>query len=122
MGELEWKNSFQSCWILAAKFFFKTLCLSDLLSFFNLEKCLWAVIIQVLAYAQQSRECSNYEQASLNERMHEYMRQIDQESRQSINGGNCSPNGDRVRPFAKSSHKVIEAVMQSAAKGKVSLK
>ncbi|WRX17690.1 Arf GTPase activating protein - like 4 [Theobroma cacao] len=40
-------------------------------------------INQVLAYAQQSRECSNYEQASLSERMQEHIRQIDLKSKQS---------------------------------------
>ncbi|XP_012090593.1 ADP-ribosylation factor GTPase-activating protein AGD1 [Jatropha curcas] len=76
-------------------------------------------INQVLAYAQQSRECSNYEQASLNERVQEYMRQIDRESKHSLNGGLSSPNGECLRPFPRSSNKVIEAAMQSAAKGKV---
>ncbi|WCJ19900.1 Arf-GAP with GTPase ANK repeat and PH domain-containing protein 2 [Euphorbia peplus] len=71
-------------------------------------------INQVLAYAQQSRECSNYEQASLCERVHDYMRQIDRESRPC-----ASPKADVIRPFNRTSHKVIEAVMQSAAKGKV---
>ncbi|XP_065872537.1 ADP-ribosylation factor GTPase-activating protein AGD1 isoform X2 [Euphorbia lathyris] len=75
-------------------------------------------INQVLAYAQQSRECSNYEQASLCERVHDYMRQIDRESRPSLSGG-ASPKAEVIRPFARTSHKVIEAVMQSAAKGKV---
>ncbi|CAN0906102.1 ADP-ribosylation factor GTPase-activating protein AGD1 [Linum grandiflorum] len=77
-------------------------------------------INQVLAYAQQSRECSNYEQASLNERMHEYMRQIDRENRQSLHGNinTASPHADG-RPFIRSSQKVIEAVMESATHGKV---
>ncbi|XP_050221093.1 ADP-ribosylation factor GTPase-activating protein AGD1 isoform X2 [Mercurialis annua] len=75
-------------------------------------------INQVLAYAQQSRECSNYEQASLSERAQEHMRQIDRECKHP--GGVGSPSsGDGMRIFAKNSHKVIEAVMQSAAKGKV---
>ncbi|KAG8652717.1 hypothetical protein MANES_06G126100v8 [Manihot esculenta] len=76
-------------------------------------------INQVLAYAQQSRECSNYEQAALNERVQEYVRQIDRESKHNLNGGVGSPSGDGLRLFARSSQKVIEAVMQSAAKGKV---
>ncbi|KAG6781350.1 hypothetical protein POTOM_014247 [Populus tomentosa] len=76
-------------------------------------------IHQVLTYAQQSRERSNYEQASLNERMQEYKRQIDRESRWSSNGSNGSPNGDGIQAIGRSSHKMIEAVMQSAAKGKV---
>uniref|UniRef100_A0A5B7C040 ADP-ribosylation factor GTPase-activating protein AGD3-like n=1 Tax=Davidia involucrata TaxID=16924 RepID=A0A5B7C040_DAVIN len=74
---------------------------------------------QVLAYAQQSRESSNYEQAALNERMQEYKRQVDRESRQSLNGSHGSPKGDSIQPFARSSHKVIEAVMQSSVEGKV---
>lgn len=73
----------------------------------------------MLTYAQQSRERSNYEQAALTERMQEYKRQIDRESRWSSNGSNGSPNGDGIQAIGRSSHKMIEAVMQSAAKGKV---
>ncbi|CAN1357434.1 ADP-ribosylation factor GTPase-activating protein AGD3 [Linum perenne] len=74
---------------------------------------------QVLTYAQQSRERSNYEQAALNEKMQEYKRQVDRESRLSSNGSNGSPNGDGLHAIGRSSHKMIEAVMQSAARGKV---
>lgn len=77
------------------------------------------VLLQVLTYAQQSRERSNYEQAALNERMQEYKRQIDRESRWASNGSSGSPNGDGIQAIGRSSHKMIEAVMQSAAKGKV---
>nr|CAB3457556.1 unnamed protein product [Digitaria exilis] len=73
---------------------------------------------QVLAYAQQSRERSNYEQAALVERMQEFKRQIDRESRWSPNGMNDSPNGDGIQAIGRSSHKMIEAAMQSASKGK----
>ncbi|XP_022737861.1 ADP-ribosylation factor GTPase-activating protein AGD3-like [Durio zibethinus] len=76
-------------------------------------------INQVLTYAQQSRERSNYEQTALNERMQEYVRQVDRESRWSSNGSNGSPNGDVIQAIGRSSHKMIEAVMQSASKGKV---
>ncbi|OAY42537.1 ADP-ribosylation factor GTPase-activating protein AGD3 isoform X2 [Manihot esculenta] len=76
-------------------------------------------INQVLTYAQQSRERSNYEQAALNERMQEYKRQIDRESRWSSHGSNGSSNGDGIQAIGRSSHKMIEAVMQSAARGKV---
>lgn len=69
----------------------------------------------MLAYAHQSRECANYEMASLNERMQEYQRQVDRETRNS----NGSPTGDGMRHNSRNSQKVIEAVMQSAAKGKV---
>lgn len=74
---------------------------------------------QVLTYAQQSRERSNYEQAALNEKMQEYKRQIDQKSRWGSNGSNGSPNGDGIQAIGRSSHKMIDAVMQSAARGKV---
>ncbi|KAL9226437.1 hypothetical protein vseg_002251 [Gypsophila vaccaria] len=76
-------------------------------------------INQVLTYAQQSRERSNYEQAALNERMQEYKRQIVRESRWCSNGSSGSPNGDGIQAIGRSSHKTIEAVMQSAVKGKV---
>ncbi|KAF5726627.1 ARF GTPase-activating domain-containing family protein [Tripterygium wilfordii] len=51
--------------------------------------------------------------------MQEYKRQIDRESRLSSNGSNTSPTGDGIQAIGRSSHKMIEAVMQSAAKGKV---
>ncbi|XP_010555882.1 PREDICTED: ADP-ribosylation factor GTPase-activating protein AGD3-like isoform X2 [Tarenaya hassleriana] len=76
-------------------------------------------INQVLTYTQQSRERSNYEQAALNEKMQEYKRQIDRESRWCSNSSSGSPNGDGIQTIGRSSHKMIEAVMQSAAKGKV---
>eukprot|EP00268_Persea_americana_P045987 TRINITY_DN4716_c0_g1_i1.p1 TRINITY_DN4716_c0_g1~~TRINITY_DN4716_c0_g1_i1.p1 ORF type:complete len:838 (-),score=167.76 TRINITY_DN4716_c0_g1_i1:589-3102(-) len=76
-------------------------------------------IHQVLTYAQQSRERSNYELAALSERMQEFKRQIDRESRWHSNGSHSSPTGDGIQAIGRSSHKMIEAAMQSAAKGKV---
>ncbi|KAL6984012.1 ADP-ribosylation factor GTPase-activating protein agd3 [Sarracenia purpurea var. burkii] len=76
-------------------------------------------INQVLTYAQQSRERSNYEQAALNERMQEYKWQVDRKTRWFSGGSNGSPNGDGIQAIGRSSHKMIEAVMQSAARGKV---
>ncbi|KAJ4773226.1 ARF-GAP domain 1 [Rhynchospora pubera] len=77
-------------------------------------------IQQVLAYAQQSRERSNYDQAALIERMQEFKRQIDRESRWSPSVPTHSPSalGDGIQAIGRSSHKMIEAVMQSAASGK----
>ncbi|VAI74486.1 unnamed protein product [Triticum turgidum subsp. durum] len=75
-------------------------------------------INQVLAYSQQSRERANKEQASLLERMHEYKKQIERDSRSSGNGLNVSPNVDGIQTIGRSSHKMIEAVMQSSTKGK----
>lgn len=77
------------------------------------------IFLQVLTYAQQSRERSNYEKAALNEKMQEYKRQVDRESRWFSNGSNGSPNGDGIQAIGRSSHKQIEAVMQSASRGKV---
>ncbi|XP_013630169.1 PREDICTED: ADP-ribosylation factor GTPase-activating protein AGD3-like [Brassica oleracea var. oleracea] len=76
-------------------------------------------INQVLTYAKQSRERSNYEQAALDEKMQEFKRQVDRESRFGSNGSNGSPNGDGIQAIGRSSHKMIDAVMQSAARGKV---
>ncbi|KAM1025470.1 hypothetical protein TB2_038013 [Malus domestica] len=76
-------------------------------------------IHQVLAYAQQTRESCNQEQMCLNERIQEYKKQIDRESTQSLSGIHGSTKGDGPQPFSRKSHKVIEEVMQSAAKGKV---
>lgn len=44
---------------------------------------------------------------------------MDQESRRSFNGSIGSPGRDLAQVFPKSSHKFIEAVMQTAAEGKV---
>ncbi|CAA6660045.1 unnamed protein product [Spirodela intermedia] len=76
-------------------------------------------IHQVLSYAQQSRERSNYEQAALSERMQEFKRQVERRGRWPMNGVQGSPNGDGIQAIGRSSHKMIEAVMQSASKGKV---
>jgi Arf-GAP/coiled-coil/ANK repeat/PH domain-containing protein len=76
-------------------------------------------IHQVLTYAQQSRERTNYEQAALAERMQEFRRQIEQESQRSLGDVETSPSGDGIQAVGRSSHKMIEAVMQSTAKGKV---
>jgi Arf-GAP/coiled-coil/ANK repeat/PH domain-containing protein len=51
--------------------------------------------------------------------MHEYKKQIDRESRSSANGLNDSHNVDGIQTIGRSSHKMIEAVMQSSSKGKV---
>ncbi|KAK4436761.1 ADP-ribosylation factor GTPase-activating protein AGD3 [Sesamum alatum] len=76
-------------------------------------------INQVLAYAQQARQHSNYEQSALNGRMHEYIRQVDNENRRSFSRDHGSQSGDSVKPFPRTSHKLIEAVMHSSTEGKV---
>ncbi|KAF6176992.1 hypothetical protein GIB67_027792 [Kingdonia uniflora] len=57
-------------------------------------------------------------QAALTERMQEYRRQIDREIRWSSEGQHVSPNGDGIHTIGRGSHKLIEAVMHSAAKEK----
>ncbi|KAK4354398.1 hypothetical protein RND71_026592 [Anisodus tanguticus] len=76
-------------------------------------------INQVLAFAQRTRESSTHEQAVLNEKMQEYRREVDQESRRSLNSPHSSSTADITQHSSRSSQKVIEAVMQSAAEGKV---
>lgn len=51
--------------------------------------------------------------------MQEFKRRIDQESEWSPNGLKDSSNVDGMQDIARSSHKMIEAMMQSAAEGKV---
>nr|XP_043617838.1 ADP-ribosylation factor GTPase-activating protein AGD3-like [Erigeron canadensis] len=74
-------------------------------------------IHQVLSNAQKSRESYQSEQQALNGRIQEYKRHID--------FGNkvpCNPsvvNGELTHQPSRKSHKLIQAVMQSAAEGKV---
>lgn len=73
---------------------------------------------QVLTYAQQSRERANYEQAALADRMQEYRQEVERESQRSIDY-DASSAGDGIQGVGRSSHKMIEAVMQSTPKGQV---
>ena len=73
--------------------------------------------LQVLDYTNESRESYNKEQISLNEKMQEYKKQVDEECRLSLNGPN-SPK-DSVQPFSRISNEVVDSVMESAKNGKV---
>ncbi|KAK6920447.1 Pleckstrin homology domain [Dillenia turbinata] len=88
--------------------------LQQIQSFIN-KVCFLCIFIS----CTKSRESSYYEQASLNEKMIEYQRQVDRESRQSVNGFHMSLPTDSIQPLARTSNKVMEAVMQSAVDGKV---
>lgn len=77
-------------------------------------------IHQVLTYAQQSRERANYEQAALADRMQEYRQEVERESQRSIDYDTSSA-GDGVQGVGRSSHKMIEAVMQSTPKGQIQI-
>ncbi|KAJ7553082.1 hypothetical protein O6H91_06G084100 [Diphasiastrum complanatum] len=76
-------------------------------------------IHQVLTYAQQSRERANYEQAALADRMQEFRRQMERENQRSFSDVETPTSGDGIQAVGKSSHKYIEAVMQSTPRGKV---
>ncbi|KAH8938933.1 hypothetical protein BDL97_15G009800 [Sphagnum fallax] len=74
---------------------------------------------QVLTYAQQSRERANYEQAALADRMQEYRQQMDQENQRSFSHVDSLAAGDGIQAVGRSSHKLIEAVMQSTPRGQI---
>lgn len=76
------------------------------------------VSMQVLTYAQQSRERANYEQAALADRMQEYRQEVERESQRSMDYDTSSA-GDGIQGVGRSSHKMIEAVMQSTKEGQV---
>ncbi|CAK9859996.1 unnamed protein product [Sphagnum jensenii] len=73
----------------------------------------------VLTYAQQSRERANYEQAALADRMQEYRQQMEQENQRSFSDVDSLATGDGIQAVGRSSHKLIEAVMQSTPRGKI---
>ncbi|CAK9195534.1 unnamed protein product [Sphagnum jensenii] len=73
----------------------------------------------VLTYAQQSRERANYEQAALADRMQEYRQQMEQENQRSFSDVDGLATGDGIQAVGRSSHKLIEAVMQSTPRGKI---
>lgn len=77
------------------------------------------LINKALNYSRQTRESSNCEQISLNERMQQYIMQIDRGINPPLDGTLTSPAVDCRRPFPRSSQKVIDAVVESAAKGEV---
>lgn len=76
-------------------------------------------IHQVLTYAHQSRERATYEQAALAERMQEFRRQMEDNNQRSFSDVEASQSGDGIHTIGRSSHKLIEAVMQSTSRGKV---
>ncbi|KAG6554529.1 hypothetical protein Mapa_003908 [Marchantia paleacea] len=76
-------------------------------------------IHQVLAYAQQSRQRANYEQAALADRMQEFTRRMERENERSFSKTDMSAAGDGIQTVGRSSHRLIEAVMQSTPGGKV---
>ncbi|KAH9623708.1 hypothetical protein KSS87_013422 [Heliosperma pusillum] len=79
-------------------------------------------IKQLLTCAEQSKQNSNDELISLSEKMKQYKRQIDQQSRQSVHESHNFPGDDcRPQPFSKNFDKSIEEVMQTSANGEVQI-
>ncbi|KAG0569778.1 hypothetical protein M758_6G111100 [Ceratodon purpureus] len=76
-------------------------------------------IHQVLTYAQQSRERANSEQVLLADRMQEYRRQMERDNQRLFSDHDPAPGGDGIQAVGRSSHKMIEAVMQSTPRGKI---
>ncbi|KAI3766084.1 hypothetical protein L2E82_16134 [Cichorium intybus] len=74
-------------------------------------------IQQVLLNAQKARQSYYSEQQALNERVQEYKKHIDVGSK--ISSNISVGNGDMAQQYPRNSHKVIQAVMQSGAEGKV---
>lgn len=77
------------------------------------------VLSQLLAHSQKTRDSYTSEQADLMERMEEYQKKVDQDSKRSFSASQNPSNGDAIQSFPRSSHKAIEAVMQSTVEGKV---
>ncbi|CAK8579096.1 unnamed protein product [Lathyrus sativus] len=76
---------------------------------------------EILDYVQQSKESFDKDQVLLFKRMQEYKKQVDQESRLSLNGPYGSPSGESVHPFSRISTEVVDVVNESAANGKVQI-
>jgi hypothetical protein len=85
----------------------------------NIANALCDVTKQVLTYAQQLRERANYEQATLADRMQEYRQQMEQENHRSFSDVDSLATGHGIQAVGRSSHKLIEGVMQSTPKRKV---
>lgn len=80
----------------------------------------YGALCQVLAYAQQSRERANSEQVLLADRMQEYRQQMERDNQRSLSV-DTTTGGDGIQAVGRSSHKMIEAVMQSTPRGKVGI-
>ncbi|KAL8139206.1 hypothetical protein V2J09_005207 [Rumex salicifolius] len=75
-------------------------------------------IKQVLSYSQQAKESSKQEFTTLNEKMQDYKRQIDQRNRLPPSSSRDSPSSDKLQCLARGA-KPIEEVLQSSVNGKV---
>lgn len=78
-------------------------------------------IHQVLTYAQQSRERTNFEQAALSDKMAEYRRQLERSNMQSLSEVHGAVAGGDGMQIVGKSNNLIEKIMNSTPKGKVGL-
>jgi hypothetical protein len=76
-------------------------------------------IHQVLTYAQQSRERTNFEQAALTDKMAEYRRQLERSNMQSLSEVYGAPAGGDGMQMVGKSNNLIQKMMDSTPKGKV---
>ncbi|OVA19209.1 Arf GTPase activating protein [Macleaya cordata] len=76
-------------------------------------------IHQVLTYAQQSKEMANIEQDKLAKRIQEFRTQVELNNLRASSNMEASTSGDGIHVVGVSSYKNIEALMHSAANGKV---
>ncbi|KAI8538404.1 hypothetical protein RHMOL_Rhmol09G0100200 [Rhododendron molle] len=76
-------------------------------------------IHQVLTYAQQSKELANAEQDNLAKRIQEFRTQAEVDQLRASSDVNASTSAVGINGVGMSSNKIIEAIMQSTAKGEV---
>jgi Arf-GAP/coiled-coil/ANK repeat/PH domain-containing protein len=76
-------------------------------------------LIQVLTYAQQSKEMAINEQDKLAKRIQEYRTQEEIANLRMASNVDTSTSGDGIHVVGLQSYKKIEALMQSTANGEV---
>ncbi|KAH7840400.1 hypothetical protein Vadar_016367 [Vaccinium darrowii] len=76
-------------------------------------------IHQVLTYAQQSKELANTEQDNLAKRIQEFRTQAELDQLRASSNINASTSAVGINGVGMSSNKIIDAIMQSTAKGEV---
>lgn len=77
------------------------------------------IILQVLTYAQQSKEMAIIEQDKLAKRIQEFRTQVEIDNLRASSNMDTSTSGDGIHVVGTNSYKSIEALMQSTANGKV---
>lgn len=73
----------------------------------------------MLTYAQQSKELANAEQDNLAKRIQEFRTQAEVDQLRASSSVNASTSAVGINGIGMSSNKIIEAIMQSTAKGEV---